>query len=104
MSAIFANPILEKADLDPAFAGFLAQAASQGNPPLESLPPSVIRQFYREQADALGLPAPGIGKVFDMNIAGPAGPLRLRVYTPDTQGLQAPLPVLLYIHGGGFVM
>ncbi len=95
------KPVLETADMDPGLAGFLAQAAAQGNPPLESLPPAIARQVYRELADTLGLPAPAIGKVEDTSCPGPGGPLRLRVYSPDTVG---PWPVLLYVHGGGFVI
>lgn len=99
---------LEAAPLDPALAGFLAQAAAQGNPPLESLPPPVARQIYRELADALGLPAPAIGEVLETRIPGPGGSLRLRVYAPDTapdtQASRQPWPVLLYVHGGGFVI
>jgi acetyl esterase len=97
----FSNPVLETAEMDPALAGFLAQAAAQGNPPLESLPPVVARQVYRELADALGLPAPAVGKVSEASFAGPGGPLRLRIYSPDAIG---PWPVLLYVHGGGFVI
>lgn len=93
--------VLETAPMDPALAGFLAQAAAQGNPPLESLPPSIARQVYRELADTLSLPAPAIGKVEDTFAPGPGGPLRLRVYSPDISG---PWPVLLYAHGGGFVI
>ena len=102
-----ADPILTtlaKADLDPALAGFLAQAAAQGNPPLESLPPPVIRQIYREQAEALGLPAPAIGKVEDSACPGPAGLLPLRIYSPEGHDAATPPPVLLFLHGGGFVM
>lgn len=95
------KPVLETADMDPGLAGFLAQAAAQGNPPLESLPPAIARQVYRELADTLGLPAPAIGKVDDTSFPGPGGPVRLRVYSPDTIG---PWPVLLYAHGGGFVI
>ena len=101
------NPILTtlaKADLNPALAGFLAQAAAQGNPPIESLPPTIARQIYRELAANLGLPAPAIGKVEDTSFPGPAGPLPLRIYTPQTQGANTPPPVLLFLHGGGFVI
>ena len=97
-------PILAPADLDPALAGFLAQAAAQGNPPLEALPPPVARQIYRDLAQALGLPSPEIGRVFDTAIAGPGGALPLRVYAPRTARSQQPLPLLLYVHGGGFVI
>ena len=93
--------VLETAPLDPALAGFLAQAAAQGNPPLESLPPAIARQVYRALADTLGLPAPAIGEVNDTSFPGPSGPLSLRVYRPEAAG---PWPVLLYAHGGGFVI
>lgn len=93
--------VLDTAPLDPALAGFLAQVAAQGGPPLESLPPPVARQVYRELAAALGLAAPAIASADDRVIDGPASPLTLRIYQPDAKG---PLPLLLYVHGGGFVI
>lgn len=93
--------VLDTAPLDPALAGFLAQAAAQGNPPLESLPPPVARQVYRDLAAGLGLPAPAVASANDRVIDGPGSPLTLRIYRPDAQG---PLPLLLYVHGGGFVI
>lgn len=95
------NPVLETAEMDPALAGFLAQAAAQGNPPLESLPPVVARQIYRELAGALGSPPPPTEAVEDTAFPGPGGLLRLRLYRPETAG---PWPVLMYLHGGGFVI
>ena len=100
MNAVVNSP-LETAAMDPALAGFLAQAAAQGNPPLESLPPVVARQIYRDLAGALGSPPPPIGAVNDSTFSGPCGPLRLRLYSPEAVG---PWPVLLYVHGGGFVI
>ncbi|HEX7987694.1 MAG TPA: alpha/beta hydrolase fold domain-containing protein, partial [Duganella sp.] len=92
---------LDAAPLDPALAGFLAQAAGQGNPPLESLPARLARQIYRDLAAGLGLPAPAIASANDRVIDGPGGPLALRIYRPDAEG---PLPLLFYVHGGGFVI
>lgn len=102
MNRHVANDVLSVSEMDPAITGFLAQAAAQGNPPLEALPPAVGRQIYRELAAALGLPPPAIRAVADSLIAGPGGPLPLRVYTPAATN--SALPVLLYLHGGGFVI
>ncbi|MDO9033310.1 MAG: alpha/beta hydrolase [Hydrogenophaga sp.] len=91
---------LPRAPMDPGLASFLAQAAAQGNPPLESLPPAVGRQIYRDMAAGLGLPPPAVATE-DRSIAGPGGSLQLRIYHPDVSGS---LPALLYVHGGGFVI
>ena len=39
----------------------------------------------------------------DRTIEGPAGPIPIRVYRPPTAGESAP-PVVVYIHGGGWVV
>jgi acetyl esterase len=95
--------MLQSAPMDPAFAGFLAHAAAQGNPPIESLPPPVARQVYRELAAALSVPAPAVASVEDRHIDGPAGPLAVRLYAP-VHASAAPVPLLLYVHGGGWVI
>src|SRR3990167_9423834 len=87
---------LPSAPMDPGLAGLLDQAA----PPLESLPPAVGRQIYRDMAAGLGLPPPAVATE-DRSIPGPGGPLKLRIYHPDVSGT---LPALLYVHGGGFVI
>jgi hypothetical protein len=43
-------PELPFAPLDPALAGFLVHLDSPGAPSLESLPPAVGRQIYRDMA------------------------------------------------------
>ncbi|MGW5271517.1 alpha/beta hydrolase [Streptomyces sp. NPDC004044] len=42
-------------------------------------------------------------EIFDLDITGPAGPLTLRVYRPQSES-DSPLPVLVYFFGGGFVV
>ncbi|WP_332741270.1 alpha/beta hydrolase [Hydrogenophaga sp.] len=91
---------LPRAPMDAGLAKFLAQAAAQGNPPMEALPPEIGRQVYRDIAASLGLPPPVVATE-DRSIPGPGGPLRLRIYHPDAAG---PLPALFYVHGGGFVI
>jgi len=45
--------------------------------------------------------APKIDEVIDASVAGPAGSIPVRVYLP---GDHRPLPALVYIHGGGWVV
>jgi len=46
-----------------------------------------------------------VGWIDERDIAGPAGPLRVRIYFPlDPGPARGPLPVLVYFHGGGFVL
>lgn len=79
-------------------------------PPLPSVPPRVARELP-SFADALAatlaaMGKPGVepvGKIAHTVIAGPGGPLLLRVYTPLNAGA-GPLPVVVYFHGGGWVI
>lgn len=44
---------------------------------------------------------PAVGGVEDRVIPGPAGDIPIRVYTPEGDG---PFPVLVFFHGGGWVV
>jgi acetyl esterase len=46
-------------------------------------------------------PVEPVGDVTDRTIEGPAGEIPIRVYTPEGEG---PFPVVVYFHGGGFVL
>lgn len=48
-----------------------------------------------------GLEPEAVGKIENRKIPGPGGMLPIRIYTPKGAG---PFPVLLYIHGGGWVI
>lgn len=47
-------------------------------------------------------PAPEVGGVAERIVRGPGGGLRLRIYTPP--GGDGPHPLLVFFHGGGFVL
>jgi acetyl esterase len=81
----------------------MAEAMRQ-NPdyrPTSELPPAAAREGYRALSSLFG-PLPDVGGVQDRTLEGPGGPLRVRVYTPTTG--KGPHPVLLYMHGGGWVI
>lgn len=48
-----------------------------------------------------GLRKPALADVREQVIDGPGGALRLRIYTPHGQG---PFPLMVFFHGGGFVL
>lgn len=45
--------------------------------------------------------APEVGEIIETFVEGPAGDIPVRVYLP---GEQRPLPALIYLHGGGWVV
>lgn len=86
--------------LDPQVKALLDQMAAMGEPPIEEQTPEEARAAMGRLA-ALGRvperPAPGE----DRTIPGPAGPVPVRIYRPESD---EPLPVLVYFHGGGWVI
>lgn len=71
-------------------------------PPLHTLSPSAARQAYAASAGILEVPAPELPRVQELQIPAREGhQLRARLLAPcDESGL----PVLLYLHGGGFTI
>ena len=65
--------------------------------------PEDVRDAYRRLCSASDIKDAPIGKVEGFEAPGPAGKLALRAYTPVAPG-RAPLPAIVYFHGGGFVM
>ncbi len=88
--------------LDPQLAEILAIAERLGRPPLESLPVEEARREYRKRADTFGLPSAELFAVVERSIAGPAGPVPVRLYVPV--GAPDPSPFLVFFHGGGWTV
>jgi acetyl esterase len=86
--------------LDPQAQGLLDMMAAAGQPPLHELPPEEARNAFVGMVQLAGPPEP-VAKVEDRTIPGPGGDIPVRVYTPDGSG---PFPVLVYFHGGGWVI
>ena len=87
--------------LDPDAAAILERVREAGVPPWHTLPPVEGRRVYRERALLLADPPIPVGSVWDDVIPTPAGPLGTRAYRPAGGG---PHPILLYLHGGGWVL
>ncbi len=85
--------------LHPQFKAMLDQLAANRGPAIADLPVADARAAYRLMRPAA--PQIEVAQVEDHRIAGPAGELPVRIYTPHGN---APFPVCVYFHGGGWVI
>jgi acetyl esterase len=94
---------------EPHMQKVLDALASLGGKPIETLTPQEARK-QPTPADAVKKVLTDMGKsaapeagvtVKDMMIAGPLGDFPIHIYTPEGKG---PFPVMVYYHGGGFVI
>jgi acetyl esterase len=90
--------------LDPQARNVIDLAIKAGRPPYHQLSPKEARQMFRDTRPASTPPAPQIAPVRDLAAAGPLGEIPLRVYRPSGVPPTAPLPALVYFHGGGWVI
>lgn len=85
--------------LDPQIAAMLSNARDFPEPG------SVSAVELRERAKAASANFPKLdvplADVRDSEISGPAGVIPIRIYTPEGT---APFPVILFLHGGGYVL
>jgi acetyl esterase len=87
--------------LDPQARAFLDQMVSLGAPQLRTLSPEDARKAFDMLAQLPGLKPEAVARVEDRLIPGPDAQIPVRLYAP--QG-RAPFPVLVFFHGGGFVI
>jgi acetyl esterase len=86
--------------LDPQAQTLLDQFNALGGQPLSSMSVADARRAMMVLSSMRGEPPP-IRSVVDRRVAGPAGEIPVRIYTPAGT---APLPLLVYFHGGGWVL
>jgi acetyl esterase/lipase/short-subunit dehydrogenase len=66
---------------------------------MQPTPAQAVMALMREHGET---PQPeAVGSVVERTIAGPGGPIPLRIYAPEGTG---PFPVIVYTHGGGWVI
>jgi acetyl esterase len=85
--------------IDPQIAAMLAGAPEW--PPVRTVPVDQLREAVRQSSTAMPGPDVTLASVEDRRIPGPAGELPVRIYTPEGDG---PFPVIVYFHGGGWVV
>jgi acetyl esterase len=89
--------------LHPVAAGIRTFRLATGFTPLYTMSVDEARQADRETEAEIWDWIKQPDEVFDLDVAGPAGPMSLRVYRPESES-DGPLPVLVYFFGGGFVV
>ena len=104
-----AESMSPKATPDPDMAGVLSELAQLKPKPIDTLSAAEARKqptpadavkAYLKKKDMKASPEK-VADVDDQSIEGPGGKIKIRVYTPEGKG---PFPVIVYYHGGGFVI
>lgn len=95
---------------DDQMKAVLDELAALGGKPFHTLtatearkqptPADAVKALMTKQGKSTE-PEPGV-RATDRTIPGPAGELSVRIYTPETG--TGPFPVLVYYHGGGWVI
>jgi acetyl esterase len=86
--------------LDPQVQFMLQQMETFKFPPISSLEPAAARKAMQEMP-SINAPLAPVAKVENRAIPGPYGEIPLRIYTPLGEG---PFPILVFFHGGGWVL
>ncbi|QKT07735.1 alpha/beta hydrolase [Gordonia sp. X0973] len=95
---------------DAPTAAWLAEQRASGAKEMHEMTPVAARAAFEETCSRYGLAPVEVASVEDRSVAGPAGDIPVRVYTPAIDGGEGdaagrgPLPVLVYSPGGGFIV
>jgi acetyl esterase len=87
--------------LDPQIDRVLAGMLAAPGPLPHELPIPQARINHRLETERLVGPGPELVEVRDLAVPGPAADIPVRVYRPEAPG---PLPILVWLHGGGWAM
>lgn len=90
--------------LNPQTRALLDFIEQHGGPPLHTLSPVAARVVASQRRKPLQPPAPEVASVIALQVPRSPDPIPLRLYRPLGSHDSEVLPVLLYYHGGGFVL
>ena len=89
--------------LDPQARALIDLMVERQVPPTHTLPVAEAGRFHRDRHAFTQPDPPPVGEVRDLQAEGPHGAIPLRLYRPAGTAA-APLPMLVYFHGGGWVI
>ena len=87
----------------PDIEALIAAGRAAGSLPFEAMSAAEARRVYAERRAAFQLVAEDVSERRDFTVAGPAGPIPLRLYRPAQVAADVTLPCLVFMHGGGWV-
>ena len=91
--------------LTPSMRLLIDHMARANRPPLHSMPAAQARAVHDAAAGLLDVPPPQLARVDALQIPTRDGAqIAARLYAPQAKGEGAPLPALMYFHGGGFTV
>ena len=90
--------------VDPQMQAVIERVAKSALPPFYTVSADEARRLYKETRAVLSPPVPEVDAVRDFAASGPAGPIPLRLYRGLGAAAGAPLPLLVYFHGGGWTI
>jgi acetyl esterase len=90
--------------LHPQARALLNLIEEKGLPPTHTLTPAEARHWYRERRFVTQPQPAEVALVRELKATGPLGDIALRLYRPLGSTAGQRLPVLVYYHGGGWVI
>jgi len=90
--------------LHPQARALLQLIEEKGLPPTHTLSPAEARHWYRERRFVTQPQPPAVAQSVDLKAPGPGGDIALRLVRPVGSAPGTQLPVLVYYHGGGWVI
>jgi len=90
--------------LHPQTRTLLQLIEERGEPQVHAVSVADARTDYRERSSVTQPASPEVASVEELRADGPQGLIPLRLYRPIGHALGALLPVLVYYHGGGWVI
>ena len=73
-------------------------------PPTHTLSVADARAYYSDRRSVTQPAPPAVALVRELEVNGPHGPIPMRLYRPMGSSASSLLPVLVYYHGGGWVI
>jgi acetyl esterase len=92
--------------LHPQARALIDLLEERGVPAMHTLSPDASRRLYRDRRHLVQPDPPQVAQVQPLQAPGPHGGIALRLYRPlrSSRPASAALPVLIYFHGGGWVI